>query len=245
MANLPNNTFICNYNARDYITSAHTIPQTSGQIFNQDLVLSSDPSAYTSDHITVMGQYFEYQFGSAASNPFNRSGTQAITIVGKTSKGDDISGEHTIVSSRDSSRINWLLFNPANGASNDKVFLHDNSHRYDYNTPCATINTQPNIWAIRVSGGSGYGQSYTDNTTGSTMTVGYGNGSTRVGFFTDAHTLGGFELWRGDFYWIYISGEALTDAEIQQVIEYNEPSAPVTKTIIPIYNMFRNGRRIN
>ena len=228
MGNLPNKNFICNYNARDYIPSTHTIPKTTGQIFDQDLVLSADPSAYTADHITINGQYFDYQFNSASDNPFNRSGSQPITIVAKTSKGVDNSGEHTIVSSRDSSRLCWLLFNPANGATNDKVFLHDNSHRYYYNTPCASITTEPNIYAIRVNNGSGYGISYTDNTTGSTMTVGYGNGSTRVGFFTDAYRTGGFEMWRGDFYWIYISTEALTDEEIQQVIEYNEGSFEIS-----------------
>ena len=30
------------------------------------------------------------------------------------------------------------------------------------------------------------------------------------------------EFWRGDFYWIYMSQEVLTDEQIQQVIDYNE-----------------------
>ena len=223
MANLPNKTFICNFNAKDYDASTHTIPKTTGQIFDQDLVLNANPSAYTSDHITVNGQYFVHQFSSANLNPFNRSGNQPLTIVAKTSKGFYTSGEHTIVSSRDSGNINWLLFNPANGADNSKVFLHDRDHRYYYETPCATITTEPNIYAIRVNNGSGYGMSITDNTTGSTQTVTFGIGATRVGFFTDSYNASvGFELWTGDFYWIYISNEALNDSEIQEVIDYND-----------------------
>jgi hypothetical protein len=30
------------------------------------------------------------------------------------------------------------------------------------------------------------------------------------------------EDWGGDFYWIYVSPTALTDEQIQQVIDYNE-----------------------
>ena len=223
MASLPlNRTFICNYNASEF-DGDKTIPKTEGQLFSQDMVLNASPSSFDDKYISVNGQYFEYEFSSANLNPFNRSGNQPLTIVAKTSKGLDNSGEHSIVCSRYPS-INWLLFNPANGkgANNGTIFLHDNTHRFWTDTPYVQITTEPNIYSIRVNNSQGYGQSYTDGTTERSIAVGFGSAATRVGFFTDPHYTGGFEIWRGNFYWIYISGEALTDDEIQQVIEYNE-----------------------
>lgn len=222
MANLPSNTFLVNYNAKNYNPETHLIPKTDGQIFNQDLVLNGAPSAYTTDHITLNGQFFDYQFNSASDNPFNRSGNDSLTIILKTSKGVDASGEHTLLASR-VPNINWILFNPANGCDNSIVFLHDNN-RYYYQCAYTTLSSEPNIYAIRVSNSSGYGQSYTDGTTAATNTVSFGGTANRIGFFTDPYRMGGFEIWKGDFYWMYVSTEALTDAEIQQVIKFNEGS---------------------
>ena len=220
MASLPSNTFLCNYNAKNYNPSTHTIPNEQGALFAQDMVLNAAAASYTDDHITVNGQYYNYQFSSASDNPFNRSGNNAFTIIAKTSKGTDTSGEHAIASCRYPS-INWILFNPANGCSNDTIFLH-NTNRYYSNTPYTVISQVPNIYAIRVANGSGYGQSITDNTTYRSIGNTWGSTATRFGIFTDTHQMGGFEIWKGDFYWIYISGEALTDEEITKVIKYNE-----------------------
>lgn len=237
MANLPNKTFLCNYNAKQFNVLTHTIPKTSGQTFDHDMVLNASPSAYTLNNITVNGQYFEYDFGSTSLNPFNRTGNQPLTIVAKTSKGFYDSGEHTIVCSR-YPNINWLLFNPANtsgdgaGANGGTVFLHDNSHRFWTNTPYVQMVSDPNIYAIRVSGGTGYGKSFTDNTTFESRSVSFGSTARRVGFFTDTHSPGGFELWHGTFYWIYVSAEYLTDEEVQEVIDYNE-QLPTQIEIVP------------
>ena len=217
---LPSNTFLINYNAKLYNSSTYTIPKTSGQLFDYDMVLNAAASAYTTDYITVNGQYFEIQFASTGANPFNLTSASPFTIVAKTSRGLDSSGEHTIASCRDGG-LNWILFNPGNNSGVDKVFMH-NSKRLYSQTPYATITTEPNIYAIRINNGSGYGQSITDNTTERSIAVNYNGTSSRFGIFTDAFRMGGFELWRGDFYWIYISKEALTDNEILQVIDYNE-----------------------
>ena len=220
MASLPSNTFLVNYNAKNYNPSTHTIPNEQGAIFAQDMILNAAAALYTDDHITVNGQYYNYQFSSASDNPFNRSGNNAFTIIAKTSKGTDTSGEHAIASCRYPG-LNWILFNPANGCDNSYVFLHNNN-RYYYTCPYTTISSQPNIYAIRVNNGQGFGQSFTDGTTQRTTGVTFGSTATRFGIFTDTHQMGGFEIWKGDFYWIYISTEALTDVEIQQVIDFNE-----------------------
>ena len=248
MANLPNKSFLINYNARDYNDSTHTIPKTSGQTFDEDLVLNAPACAYTSDHITVDGQYFQKYFSDANDNPFNLTAQDPFTIIAKTSKGLDASGEHSIASVRSEyGGFSWMLFNGGNGSDNNTVFMH-NSERYASNTPSITLTTEPNIWAIRIANGSGYGESITDNTTGTTQTVRYdGLSPDGFGIFTDTFQSTGFELWRGDFYWIYMSKEALTDEEIAAVINFNEgtvPPEPQGQLIVPNNNIFINGVRI-
>lgn len=217
---LPDNSFLINYNAKEYNSSTYTIPKTSGQLFDYDLVLNAAACAYTADHITVNGQYFNVELGSTGANPFNLTSASPFTIIAKTSRGLDSTGEHTIASCR-AGGLNWILFNPGNNSGVDKVFMH-NANRYATGTPFVTITSEPNIYAIRINNGSGYGQSFTDNTTERSIAVNYNGTSTRFGIFTDTYRMNGFEIWRGDFYWIYISKEALTDNEIQEVIDYNE-----------------------
>lgn len=209
-----------NYNARDYNPATHTIPKTTGQLFDEDLVLNAGVTAYTSTSLSIDGQYMGYTFQSTGSNIFNRSGQDSLTIVAKTSKGLDNSGEHSIFSNRGSG-LNYILFNPANGADKTIVFLH-NSQRLYNNCPYVQLSADTNIYAIRVEGGSGYGQSYTDEQTFATVTNSWGGGSNKIGFFYDSAGQGGLEGWRGEFYWLYISNEALTTKEIERVIAYNE-----------------------
>lgn len=247
MANLPSNTFLVNYNAKDYDPTTHTIPQTTGQLFEEDMVLNEGVTSYTADHIAVDGQHYERYWNNAGDNPFNLQQNTPCTIIAKTSKGLDASGEHSIASCRSKgSTINWILFNGGNGSDNNTVFMH-NSNRYANVTPSITLDAEPNIWAIRINNGSGYGQSYTDNTTGTTRVVSYDGNATGFGLFTDSFSDTGFELWRGDFYWLYISTEALTDAEIAQVIAYNEGEGPEPQPplLVPNNNIYRGGIRIN
>ena len=221
MAQLPSKTFYINYNAKDF-DGDRTIPQTQGQTFTEDLQLSSQVTAYTQDHITLDGQYFlKSNFNN---NPFNRSGNDGLTIIMKVSQGVDTTGVHAIIANRGSS-YNWMVFNPANDSPNGMVFLH--SAEGDY-SKCPYIQmvdtTVPNVFAFRVSGGTGFGQSYTDNQTFASTGVTWGNFSNGFGIFCGGHSAG--ENWKGDFYWLYISPEYLTDAEVNQVIVYNEGIVP-------------------
>ena len=216
---LPSIAFLCNYNAKLYDPTTRTIPKVQGQIFDQDLVLNGNPVSYTNSSITVNGQYFDYNFNNNANNPFNRSGSDSLTIVMKAKPSSLTSGAHSIFSNRGGS-YNWMVFNPANGSPAGMFFLHTANGAYA-NAPYvqAVSLTDPNIFAFRVANGSGYGQSYTDNETFRSTGITWG-GITNV-----IHILGGVaavEAWNGEFYWMYISTEALTDNEIQQVIDYNE-----------------------
>ena len=219
MASLPSNTFLINYNARFYDPTTHTIPKTEGQIFDQDLVLNGNPSSYTDSSITVNGQYLDYTFNNNANNPFNRSGSDSLTIVMKAKPSSLTSGAHSLFSNRGGS-YNWMVFNPANGSPAGMFFLHTANGAYAYAPYVQAVSlTDPNVFAFRVANGSGYGQSYTDNNTFRSTGVTWG-GITNV-----IHILGGSntqEYWSGEFFWMYISTEALTDNEIQAVIAYNE-----------------------
>lgn len=222
MASLPSNTFICNYNARDF-DGSRTIPKTSGQTFGEDLYLTSAVTSYDANKITLSGQYFAKSFNSTGANPFNRTSTDSLTVIAKLGQGVDTSGAHSVFSNRGNT-YNWMVFNPANGSPVGMFFLHSSQGAY---AKCPYIQmvdtTAPNIFAFRVSGGTGFGQSYTDNQVFGSTGVTWGGQSNRIAFFCGGSN--GSELWKGDFYWIYISPEVLTDAEIQQVIKYNEKTS--------------------
>ena len=221
---LPNKPFLINYNAKNYNPATHTIPKEQGQTFDQDMVLNAAASSYTNDHITVNGQYYEHYFNSTSENPFSRSGSQPLTIIAKTSNGVDTDGTHAICSSRGSSGgVNWMIMNPCRNSPLGVVYMHNSNNTYN-NCPYIQMSdiTIPNIYSILVSNGIGYGKNYTSNTTFRSISNSYGSLSSGFGIFTDTYASGGFEIWNGDFYWLYISTEALTDDEIQQVINYNE-----------------------
>ena len=216
---LPNKAFLFNYNATNYDPQTHTIPKTEGQLFNEDMVLNAAASSYTSDHITVNGQQFDYDFQNVDSNPFNRSNTDSLTVIMKAKPSSLTSGAHSLFSNRGGS-YNWMVFNPANGSPAGMFFLHTSDGDYN-NVPSVQARNlnEPNIFAFRVSNGTGYGHSYTDNETFSTKNIIWGE-------ITDSvHFLGGSsgdEYWSGDFYWMYCSLETLTDAEVNQVIRFND-----------------------
>ena len=220
MAVLPSNTFICNYNARDF-DGNRTIPKTTGQLFDEDLYLTNSISNYSESSITLSGQYFSKTFANNASNPFNRTSTDSLTIVAKLVQGADTSGAHSVLSNRNGNNYNWMVFNPGNGSPVGMFFLHHSLGAYADCPYIQVVNTSvPNIFSFRVSGGTGFGQSYTDEQTFRSTGVTWGNQSTRVGFFCGGQDNN--ELWKGTFYWIYVSQEYLTDEQIRQVISYNE-----------------------
>ena len=179
---LPNKAFLFNYNATNYDPQTHTIPKTEGQLFNEDMVLNAAASSYTSDHITVNGQQFDYDFQNVDSNPFNRSNTDSLTVIMKAKPSSLTSGAHSLFSNRGGS-YNWMVFNPANGSPAGMFFLHTSDGDYN-NVPSVQARNlnEPNIFAFRVSNGTGYGHSYTDNETFSTKNIIWGEITDSVHF---------------------------------------------------------------
>ena len=98
--------------------------------------------------------------------------------------------------------------------------LHSQQGSYDLTPGVSGLTTYPNIVICRVNANSqGTVESYTDSQTGLTVTTNYGSASNKIDFLGGGY---GSEYFYGDFYWMYISREALTDAEVLEVINYNE-----------------------
>lgn len=219
MASLPNKQFLCNYNARDYVASSNTIPNASGALYNKNITLNGSPdSTHIEDgYLTFNGN--SYCRFSESDNPFNRSGSDSLTIVAKATKPSSGSDYITLVSNRKNQTLNWSLgvrnvSLPSTAVGLVKGFMLDAS------SPYITVTENPVTFSFVVDNGNGVGVNYTDSTTGTSEQWAWtGTSSTSINFFCVDD---GGEKYVGDFYWLYISPEALTPAEIQQVIKYNE-----------------------
>ena len=224
MANLPSNTFMFNYNAREYNSSTHTFPKTQGQWLNEDLVLSNAPQS--NDDVSVYfgnsTAYAAINFSTAALNPFNRdSSNSTFTFIYKTSG----------FTQRDQN-----LF--ANRSANYNYMVRGNMfHTKDSGFLSLTPSSDPQIVVIRIQA-NGNSERKVVDTSGNTLqsvssaTINWGatGSSYGVGFFVGYNT--GGENFTDTFYWMYCSLEALTDAEINQVIAFNDTNFGVSETAL-------------
>lgn len=217
MVTLPSNTFICNYNARDYVANTKTFPRTAGQSLERDIVLEGTPTAHTEDgYVAFNGsQYASLYFNSAAENPFNRYNTatgRSLTIIYKTT-----SFSQNLLANRG--------YSSSNGYGDYYNYMVRGSmfHTSTSGFLSMSPSTSPYIMYIRVnSDGTCERKCVTTGQIVSASSIEYGNNPTSVGFFRGfgGSSLG--ETYSGNFYWIYVSTETLTDEEIQKVIAYNE-----------------------
>ena len=209
---LPNKTFWCNYNARNYNSTTLTLPKENGQLFDNDLVFPS-AVAYNDDHITISGdKRIVFSFNNISDNIFNRTtSTATMTFIAK------LAGTNNtwVVSNRDSSKIGWMV------KAGTFTAMAYNDIEYNY-----TFQNNPKIFTWRCGNGEQQYICQTDNVTGTPL-QNYlnwvGRETRQINFFGGEPSN---ENWTGDFYWMYISPETLTDAEIQQVIAYNEGTEP-------------------
>jgi len=212
MANLPSNSFMFNYNAKQYDSSTYTFPKTTGQLFDVDLTLNGAPSSYTDEYVDFAGKsvYMGYTYTSNAQNPFNRvSSASSFTFIYKTS--GFTSGSNNIFSNR------YTLYNYMVRGN----MLHTNSSGFLSLTP----SSSPEICVIRISSNGNSERKFVDSN-GNTLqittasTISWGGLNNGVGFFAGYAT--GSETFQDKFYWMYCSMETLTDEEVLQVIKYNE-----------------------
>ena len=211
MAKLPSNTFMFNYNAKQYDSSTYTFPKAKGQLFDEDLVLNKAPNSFTDDSVYFggTGAFMGRTNYTQTTDPFNRdSSNNTLTFIYKTSGWT--SGETNIFANRNSN-YNWMVRADKFHCSNTILNL--------------TPNSNPQICVIRINADGSSIKRFVDsngNTLQSTSasSITWGTKSQGFGFF--AGYANGNEYFNQTFYWMYCSMEALTDEQILQVIQYNE-----------------------
>lgn len=212
MASLPSNTFMFNYNAREYDSSTRTFPKTQGQLFDEDLVLQGGPRAVYEDHLDMgnASAYMGKRYSTNAENPFNRnSSNNSFTFIYKTS--GFTSGSNNLFGNRDSS-YNYMV----RGS-----MFHTSQSGFLSLTP----STYPEICLIRIYADGKSERKFLDSSgnvlkSTSASTISWGGESSGFAFFAGYYS--GGEKFNSTFYWMYCSLETLTDEEILQVIKYNE-----------------------
>ena len=233
MANLPNKSFVFNYNAKDYDASTHTIPRTSGQTLAQDMVWSGKTSSVVNeimlsdDHISVpMSAYSPFIFSTVASNPLNMgSGNNSMTIVIKIKKTNTSTTSPTngqnVITNRMSDTWNWMARTRSDG-----YLSFSYSGATDQPDNMAPYSTGSVVTvAYKIDNGTLSIWNLTTNVKSTPISTAYNPGVDRFCFFASLHsgsTHQPVEMMSGDFYWCYASREVLTDEEIQQVVRYND-----------------------
>ena len=206
-ATLPNVPFTVNYNAKNYDASTKTFAKTEGQLANTDITVNRTLTAHdghvavSSGSRCVISGYDDY---------FNRTNsTPNLTIISKQrTEGNNCH----MFANRTSSNYNWMY-----RTYNFKLTLHGTSEQGSLE-----LTTQPVIESVRVySDMSVTYNNYTDNTSNTVPDFNYGSTNGSVALFAGYTDIDG-EWFVGDFYWIYMSQNTLTDEQVQDVINYNE-----------------------
>lgn len=208
-ATLPDVPFTVNYNAKNYDASTQTFAKTEGQLADTDVTITGETLTAHDGYVTVptnsrgvISGYGDY---------FNRTNsTPNLTIISK----QRTEGENChMFANRISSSFNWMYRPYSN-----RLTLHGGSEQGEI-----AVTTQPVIESVRIdSNRLATYNNYTDNISNTKSNFSYNssiNGS--VALFAGYTDISG-EWFVGDFYWIYMSQNTLTDEQVQQVINYNE-----------------------
>lgn len=228
-ATLPDVPFVLNYNAKNYDSTTYTIPMTTGQLNGTDAIAVVNPSSII-DHsddgyISVSQSSMRIRIPDQDANLFNRQngeGNCEMTIVSKALTRDGFS----IITNREN-YYNWA-YNWMYRQYNDHLTLHGNMETGQIS--CSY--SEPNILSVRTYWDDNEQSTkvYYNNWASSAETtpIQFSFGSTtnslsRAGSLFVGYDWDGLdERWDGDFYWVYMTQNTLTDAQIQQVIDYNE-----------------------
>ncbi|MBR2558628.1 MAG: leucine-rich repeat protein [Methanobrevibacter sp.] len=218
-ATLPNVQFTVNYNAKNYNSSTKTLLKTRGQLADVDAVITAGTPTVNDGYLTIAS-------GTRATisgyqNYFNRDNNNPnLTIISK----QNTNGSNCHMFANRDSSYNWMY-----RCYNNKLTLHGTSEQGS-----VAVTTQPVIESVRVNSSrlATY-NNYTNNTSSTYSSFNYGStNSGKFALFAGYASSTG-EWFVGDFYWVYMSQNTLTDEQVQQVIDYNEGS--VTPTEYPMY----------
>ena len=213
---LPDVPFVLNYNARQYNASTHTIPYTEGALNAINAVITGTTANIIDHHedgyIQLTGSTSTAIRALVGTTNFSRSSSSPnITIICKAYTPGS-STEGNILSNRKES-YNWMYRHKSS-----ILTFHGTSEQGSI----AVSNTEPNTCSVRVNSSRllTY-NNWTKNTTSTYSNFSYGSNSNGGALFSGYYSSSG-EMWKGVFYWIYMSLNTLTDEQVQQVIDYNE-----------------------
>ena len=228
MANLPNKPFVFNYNARDYNPATFTIPKTSGQTMDMDMVWTGSTReniTFVDDHISIPeSAYTFWNFGSQAANPMNLTGsTKNLTLVFKIRQtGGNTKG--TFFANRGEASNNYVLrIGTETGYNTTNIHLDGSTTTFA--EPSGLTYNSANVLtaAVRVTNMQVEIMNLETGDNNTPYTITCPQASVQFAFFGYKGNYSyANEPMAGDFYWCYASREVLTDEEIQQVVRYND-----------------------
>ena len=222
---LPSNTFLFNYNAKEYVASANTLPRTSGQTLPEDIRIRAYQLTVYEDSFKVNSDAKSLVlYNSYLNNPLNRnSADTTFTFIYKTKDFmGDTSGRNLV--------CDRYVDAAQHGVNEDGIYDAYNwmvrKNQFHVQTDILRFEpiNNPQIIAIRVNAdGSGERMELDaqGNVVQSASTPYVEWGKQAAGFYWFGANFSG-EWFNSTFYWMYCSTEALTDQEIRQVIDYNE-----------------------
>lgn len=206
-ATLPDVPFTVNYNAKNYDASTQTFAKTEGQLADTDVTITGETLTAHDGYATVLSG--SRGVISGYGDYFNRTNsTPNLTIISK----QRTEGNNCHMFANRGTQFNWMYRPYSN-----KLTLHGNSEQGDI-----AVTTQPVIESVRIdSNRLATYNNYTDNTSSTKSNFSYNTNNGSVALFA-GYTDSSGEWFVGDFYWIYMSQNTLTDEQVQQVINYNE-----------------------
>lgn len=206
--------FSVNYNAKQYNSTTNTIPKTTGQLVDVDAVISGSPTIIdnsSSGYISYSGNGNSRAALSGYQQYFNRNSNDSLTVV---AKARSTNNPHLFANRGGSGNYNWMF----------RVYPNYVSlHGGDGET--GRIDISPNsadIFSVRVSGNTVTYNNWTSGTTSSEEGFSFGIPNENGAALFNGYYIDEGEYFTGDFYWIFIAQGTLTDAQIQNVINYNE-----------------------
>lgn len=214
--------FVFNFNARDYDPATRTIPAENGALETNAFILGADPVAVSADSLTI-DSYNNHSMVTVISTDktglYSLDGTdnRAATWIFKFGAYGSEHAPH-FLSNRTSRTYNWMV----RAYTDDmQVCLHDSSNHCDLSLG----GTYPVIAAITVEpvNGAVTMRNITEGTTVQPFNFDYGRSNATPAFFEGYSNFSGANEWyQGMFYWCFFANRCLTDAEVTQVIDYNE-----------------------
>lgn len=201
MANLPNYNHKFNYNARAFDTETRTFENIGGGSWSGLTLPATGWSKTDDDYITLTGAYVPYT-DSSLNSP---SAMTFIAYILPT-----VGGSSNNIMAQRNSNYNWML-----RVGTSTIFWHTRSS----GVATQSGGNYPQAVVFRTSGGTYETWKYGDNTKNS-ATSSWGSGSDDGAVFAGYYS--GDETWQGNLYWMYLATDYLSDAEVKDVIDFNE-----------------------